>query len=83
MTDSAELQQWRNEVRDFVRQHLPRELARKVELGLKLQKEDYVCWQKILYAHGWFAGACRLVGGLPNAQWRTTMPGSPSSSRRR
>ena len=54
--DSPDLHRWRLEVRAFVREHLPRELARKVELGLKLKKEDYVCWQKILFARGWFAG---------------------------
>ena len=48
---------WRKEVRDFVRQHLPADIARKGELGLKIEKNDYVRWQKILYQHGYFAGS--------------------------
>jgi alkylation response protein AidB-like acyl-CoA dehydrogenase len=40
-----------------VRANLPKDVSRKVELGLKLQKNDYVRWQKILFEHGWFAGA--------------------------
>jgi alkylation response protein AidB-like acyl-CoA dehydrogenase len=55
--EPAELGGWREEVRDFIRRHLPADLARKVELGLKLEKADLVGWQKILYAQGWFAGA--------------------------
>jgi alkylation response protein AidB-like acyl-CoA dehydrogenase len=48
---------WRRQVRDFVSTRLPLDLARKVEQGLKLEKDDYVRWQKILHEHGWFAGA--------------------------
>jgi alkylation response protein AidB-like acyl-CoA dehydrogenase len=50
-------QTWREEVRQFVQQHLPGDIARKVDLGLKLEKADYVRWQQVLYRHGWFAGA--------------------------
>lgn len=57
VAESAELRDWRQEVGRFVDAHLPAELARKVELGLKLDKLDYVRWQKILYREGWFAGA--------------------------
>jgi alkylation response protein AidB-like acyl-CoA dehydrogenase len=55
--ESEALRQFREEVRRFVRENLPSDLSRKVQLGLKLHKQDYVRWQKILYAHGWFAGA--------------------------
>lgn len=62
--EAEALRQFRAEVRHFVRQYLPRELSRKVQLGLKLHKQDYVRWQKILYTHGWFAGAWpREYGG--------------------
>jgi alkylation response protein AidB-like acyl-CoA dehydrogenase len=57
VSESEEARQWRIEVRNFVRTHLPADLARKVELGLELEKADYVRWQKILYENGWFAGA--------------------------
>jgi alkylation response protein AidB-like acyl-CoA dehydrogenase len=55
--ESPELARWRQEVRAFVRRHLPPELGRKVKLGLLLEKHDYVCWQKILFEQGWFAAA--------------------------
>lgn len=48
---------YREEVRDFVRENLPRELGRKVEIGLELSKDDYVGWEKILRAKGWFGVA--------------------------
>jgi alkylation response protein AidB-like acyl-CoA dehydrogenase len=57
LQESPELRSWREDVRQFVRKHLPAELAQKVERGLKLQKHDYVRWQKILFAHDRFAGA--------------------------
>lgn len=62
--ESVEALQWRSEVRAFVTKNLPGDLARKVELGLKLEKADYVLWQKILYREGWFAAAWpREFGG--------------------
>ena len=51
------LARWRAEVAAFVSAHLPTELARKVALGLKMDKADYVQWQQILHREGWFAGA--------------------------
>jgi len=48
---------WRAQVREFVQTHLPADLARKVAAGLKIEKDDYVRWQKILHGQGWFAGA--------------------------
>jgi alkylation response protein AidB-like acyl-CoA dehydrogenase len=48
---------WRAEVREFVQKHLPDELANRVATGLKIDKHDYVRWQKILYNQGWFAGS--------------------------
>jgi alkylation response protein AidB-like acyl-CoA dehydrogenase len=48
---------WRQEVRDFTSQNLPPDLARKGELGLMIEKDDYVRWQKILREQGWFAAA--------------------------
>ena len=57
LQESESAAHWRREVRAFVQTHLPADLARKVKLGLKLDKADYVRWQKILHRHGWFAGA--------------------------
>jgi len=50
--ESAEKRNWRSEVRRFVEIHLPADIASKVAIGLKIDKNDYVRWQKILYAHG-------------------------------
>ena len=48
---------FRQEVRNFVEAKLPPEIRRKVELGLRLGKDDYVIWQKILHEKGWIAPA--------------------------
>jgi alkylation response protein AidB-like acyl-CoA dehydrogenase len=62
--ESAQARAWRAEVRTFVEAHLPADLARKGALGLKIEKDDYVRWQKILFQHGWFAGAWpEMYGG--------------------
>lgn len=58
---------WRREVRAFTQAHLPPDLARKGELGLMIEKDDYVRWQKILRAHGWFAAAWPRESG--GADW--------------
>lgn len=57
MVEPEEQASWREAVGAFVDRYLPPDLARKVALGLKLEKPDYVLWQKILYREGWFAGA--------------------------
>jgi alkylation response protein AidB-like acyl-CoA dehydrogenase len=63
LSEPPELKQWRSRVREFVQTNLPPELDRKVALGLDLDKNDYVRWQKILYQHGWFAGAWPIEHG--------------------
>jgi alkylation response protein AidB-like acyl-CoA dehydrogenase len=55
--EPVESRLWRDQVRRFVETNLPTDLASKVADGLKLEKDDYICWQKILYRHGWFAGS--------------------------
>src|SRR5690554_407292 len=57
LPESQQDRAWRQQVRDFVHQHLPADIARKGELGLKIDKDDYVRWQKILFEHNYFAGA--------------------------
>ncbi len=61
--ESAEAGNWRTEVRLFVESHLPADLARKSALGLKMEKYDYVRWQKILFQHGRFAGSWPVAYG--------------------
>ncbi len=45
----------RAQVRDFLAEHYPADLRRKVELGLALGKDDYVRFQRLLYLQGWAA----------------------------
>ena len=44
---------FRQEVRTFIRSHLPADIRRKVELGLRLEHADYVTWFRILETRGW------------------------------
>ena len=46
---------FRDEVRQFLAEHLPEDIARRVQAGLPVHAEDYTRWQKILYQHGWGA----------------------------
>jgi alkylation response protein AidB-like acyl-CoA dehydrogenase len=46
---------FREEVRQFMRDQLPTDIAERVRSGLALHAEDYTRWQKILYQRGWGA----------------------------
>ena len=46
---------FRSEVRAFLGQNLPADLAEKVRLGRRLAKEGHQRWQKILNQKGWYA----------------------------
>ncbi|MCJ1886960.1 acyl-CoA dehydrogenase family protein [Pseudomonas sp. LA21] len=46
---------FREEVRAFLRDKLPAELAAKVKLGKRLSKEDNVFWMRTLNDRGWHA----------------------------
>jgi alkylation response protein AidB-like acyl-CoA dehydrogenase len=48
---------FRAEVRDFFRSAMPADIRRKVILGQRLHREDYIRWQHILYDKGWAAPA--------------------------
>ncbi len=50
---SAADEAFRQEVRAFVREQLPADIRRKVELGLRLEQADYVTWFNRLEARGW------------------------------
>mgnify|MGYP000091054479 CR=1 FL=1 len=47
---------FREEVRDFLADSLPADLAEKVRARRELKRDDYMRWQKILHAKGWIAG---------------------------
>jgi alkylation response protein AidB-like acyl-CoA dehydrogenase len=53
---TLEEESFRAEVRAFLAAELPADLQRKVNLGRRLRKDDWVRWQKILYGRGWGAG---------------------------
>ncbi len=52
---SAEHRAFQEEVRAFIEAKLPQDIREKVRRGLKLEKDDYLRWQRILYEKGWIA----------------------------
>ncbi len=46
---------FRDTVRAFLDSHLPAQLQRKVRGHLRLTRDDYVCWHKIVAQQGWAA----------------------------
>jgi alkylation response protein AidB-like acyl-CoA dehydrogenase len=52
---TAEELAFRDEVREFLRTHLPQDLSERVKSGRAVRVEDYRRWQKILYERGWGA----------------------------
>jgi alkylation response protein AidB-like acyl-CoA dehydrogenase len=55
MNYTAEELAFRDEVRSFLDDKLPEDIAAKVKAFKKLTKEDHQRWQKILAAKGWYA----------------------------
>jgi alkylation response protein AidB-like acyl-CoA dehydrogenase len=53
---SPEEQAFRAEVRAFLAAELPEEIRDKVRSGGRLEKDDMLRWQQILYRRGWGAG---------------------------
>ena len=62
---SAEDNAFRAEVREFVRQKLSPALKRKAELGLRLERADYVEWFTRLYERGWITPSWPKEAGGP------------------
>ncbi len=52
---SPEQLAFRDEVREFLKQELPADIAQKVKLVKELSKQDHERWQKILSKRGWYA----------------------------
>jgi alkylation response protein AidB-like acyl-CoA dehydrogenase len=52
---STEELAFQQEVREFLQAELPEEISGRVKLGLSLQKDDHVRWQKTLNQQGWLA----------------------------
>jgi len=55
LKDTAEEQAFRLEVRHFVAERLPADIRAKVLGFLRVEREDYVRWQRILAERGWGA----------------------------
>ncbi len=52
---SDEQREFRDRVRRTLADNLPAEIAAKVEAAKRLDKQDFVTWQKILHRLGWMA----------------------------
>ncbi|QVL44100.1 MAG: acyl-CoA dehydrogenase family protein [Alcanivorax sp.] len=52
---TAEERAFRDEVRTFLNEKLPKDISSKVKEHKRLGKEDTIRWQKILNAQGWLA----------------------------
>ena len=55
LTESPEDLAFRQQARTFVAEHLPDDIRRKVLGFLRVERDDYVRWQRILAARGWGA----------------------------
>ncbi|GAB3451938.1 acyl-CoA dehydrogenase family protein [Massilia terrae] len=56
---------FRDTVRDFLDRQLPADLRHKVQSHLRLSKDDYVRWHKILNQQGWVAPGWPVEYGGP------------------
>jgi alkylation response protein AidB-like acyl-CoA dehydrogenase len=65
LTFTPEQEAFRLEVRAFVQKSLPADIRRKVELGLRLEHEDYVTWFRILETRGWLTPGWPVAHGGP------------------
>jgi hypothetical protein len=64
LRENAEASAFRQEVRDFVRENLPDDIRQRVQGFLRVEREDYLAWQRILHRRGWGApGWPREYGG--------------------
>jgi len=55
LQDTSEDLAFRAEVRAFVESHLPADIRDAVLQFRRVEREDYVAWQKTLHGHGWGA----------------------------
>jgi len=67
LQDTPNSREWREFVRNFTRYNLPASIALKGKLGLKIDKQDYVAWQKVLQQRGLFG--CAWPKEFGGADW--------------
>ena len=65
LNDSAGELAFRGTARAFLEQHLPADLQHKVRAHLRLGKDDYVRWHRILARQGWVAPGWPVEFGGP------------------
>jgi alkylation response protein AidB-like acyl-CoA dehydrogenase len=64
LRESEQEQEFRGKVRSFVESNLPADIRARVSSFARIERADYVTWQKILHAKGWGApGWPREWGG--------------------
>ena len=63
LTFSAEETAFRDEVRRFLTERLPQDIARKVREGREIGKADQERWQAILHERGWLASTWPVEHG--------------------
>jgi alkylation response protein AidB-like acyl-CoA dehydrogenase len=64
---SQQQEAFRAEVRAFLQAELPADLREKLRLGKRMDKDDYIRWQKILHRKGW--GAVNWPTQFGGAGW--------------
>jgi alkylation response protein AidB-like acyl-CoA dehydrogenase len=62
---TAEDVAFREEVREFIREALPEDIARKAQRGQRFSREDTVRWTQILHEKGWATPAWPVEWGGP------------------
>jgi len=78
---------FRDEVRAFIREHLPADTRDRVERGAELTREDFDRWQHTLYERGWGAPSWPVEYGGPGwtqvqqyiFELECTLAGAPAS----
>lgn len=74
-------QQFRDQVRQFLREQLPARLSSKVREGLRLTREDMEWWHRILREQGWLATHWpKEFGGTGWSSWATRITTWSASS---
>ncbi len=62
---TTEEQQFRSDIRDWVKAHLPADIAHKVHQALRLSRDDLQRWAKILGQKGWLGHGWPVEFGGP------------------
>jgi alkylation response protein AidB-like acyl-CoA dehydrogenase len=72
MAFDAKDEAWREEVRSFMRENLPPDVAHKVHNGFGVSKPEIMDWHAKLYAKRWVAPNWPAQWGGPDPAWTVT-----------